>query len=169
VPSTLARKFEILSDIAVIVAAVAVCVVLVRGQLQPDRQPTAASLQGKTVDMKSITATPAARNVVLAISQTCHFCQEEMPFYRNLSERAAHANTHVYAVFPPGETESERYLGRQSVRTDGVVSRKLADLGVWGTPTLMLVNARGEIERAWVGALNGAQEQEVLQAIQRGS
>ena len=167
-PSTLTRKLEILSNIAVTVAAVVVCAVLIRGQMQPDGPPAHESLQGKSVDIETITATPAERNVVLAISQTCHFCQKEMPFYRNLGELAARTQAHVYAVFPPGEKESEKYLGGQSVRTDGVVSQKLADLGVWGTPTLLLVDAKGKIERAWVGALSEAQEEEVLQAIQHG-
>jgi peroxiredoxin len=168
VSSTLTRKLEILSNVAVTIAAIAVCVTLARQYFPGEVPGSPESFQGKSVNMASITATPGNRNVVLALSQTCRFCEQEMPFYRNLSALAARAKTHVYAVFPPSEKESDKYLERHSVRTDGVTSTALDAIGVRGTPTLLLIDATGKIERAWVGALTDAQEKEVLQTVQRG-
>jgi peroxiredoxin len=91
-----------------------------------------------------------------------------MPFYHTLGEIRARANTHVYAVFPPAETESDKYLERHEVRTDGVVLARLDAVGVKATPTLMVVDAKGKIERAWVGTLNDAQKLEVLRTIEHG-
>jgi hypothetical protein len=173
VSSTFTRKLENLSNIAVVVAAIVVCVVLVRNQLHPNEQPnplgSPSSFEGKTIDLAGITAAPAERNVLLALSQTCHFCEEEMPFYRHVSEAAAQASAQVHAVFPPGQAEPEKFLSARSVRTDSVVTHAFEKLGVRGTPTLLVVDAHGKIERAWVGALSPAQEKEVLQVLQRGS
>lgn len=172
--STLTRKLEDLSNIAVVVAAIVVCVVLVRNQLhssqlRPNPLGSPSSLEGKTIDLAAITAVPAERNVLLVISQTCHFCEEEMPFYRDIGEAAVQVSARVYAVFPPGQAEPDKFLSARSVRTDGVVIHAFDKLGVRGTPTLLVVDDRGKIERAWVGALNLAQEKEVLQVVRRGS
>lgn len=164
---TFTHRLEILSNIAVIVAAVAVCFSVARQYLPSPSATTSESFRDKTLNMASITLTPATQNVVLVLSQSCRFCEEEMPFYRTLGEIAVRAKTHVYAMFPPTENEPDKYLERHSVRTDGVVSGRLDGVGVRGTPTLLLVDANGKIERAWVGALNDAQEKGVLQAIQR--
>jgi peroxiredoxin len=152
--------------VAVIAAAAAVCLVVARQYATGASPGTPESFRGKTVNLASITSSPSSRNVVLALSQSCHFCQDEMPFYRTLGESARGTKTHVYAVFPPAETASDQFLASRSVRVDGVASETLGALGVRGTPTVLVVDAKGKIERAWVGALNDAQKQELLQTVQ---
>jgi hypothetical protein len=166
VSSTFTRKLEVLSNLAVVVAAAAVCLVVGRQYVTGAPSGTPETFRGRTVNLASITSSPSSRNVVLALSQSCHFCQDEMPFYHTLGEAARGTKTHVYAVFPPAETGSDTYLASRSVRVDGVASERLDALGVRGTPTVLVVDAKGKIARAWVGALNDAQKQEVLQTVQ---
>lgn len=163
--SPLTRKLEILSNVAVVVAAIALCVVLVRREWFPPPQPgSPESLQGSIINIAALTPEPAERNLVLVLSQTCRFCEQEMPFYQSLSEQLrGHAS--LLALFPPGEKEPEKYLASRSVHVDRVVSGSYMELGVRGTPTLLLVDARGKIKRAWVGALAPEQHKDVIESV----
>jgi thioredoxin-related protein len=159
-------KLEALSNIAVIVAAVALCVVLVRNQW-PSAQPgSPAALEGSTINIASLISAPAKRNLVMVLSQTCHFCEKEMPFYRSLGELDLAGKASLVVVFPPNEPEPAKFLAARSVRADHVVNSPLSGLQIPGTPTLLLVDAKGKVERAWVGALPPDKHKEVLESLQ---
>jgi hypothetical protein len=159
-------RLESLSNIAVIVAAVALCVVLVRSQWPSDQSGSPQALEGSTIDIAALTSAPAKRNLVMVLSQTCHFCEKEMPFYRSLGELKLDGKAALVAVFPPNEPEPAKFLAARSVRADHVVNSPLAGLQIRGTPTLLLVDANGKIERAWVGALAPDGHKEVLESLQ---
>src|SRR5687767_3639513 len=108
-------KLESLSNIAVIVAAVALCVVLVRNQWPSDQPGSPASLEGSTINLASLTTSPAKKNLVLVVSQTCHFCEQEMPFYRSLGELKLDGKASLIVVFPPHEQEPAKFLAARSV------------------------------------------------------
>jgi hypothetical protein len=57
-------------------------------------------------------------------------------------------------VFPPHEQEPAKFLAARSVRADHVVSSPLSGLQIRGTPTLLLVDAKGEREMATADKLS---------------
>jgi hypothetical protein len=115
-------KLESLSNIAVIVAAVALCVVLVRNQWPSEQPGSPQALEGSTIDLASLTSAPAKKNLVMVVSQTCHFCEQEMPFYRSLGELKLDGKASLIVVFPPQEKEPAKFLAARSVRADHVVN-----------------------------------------------
>jgi thiol-disulfide isomerase/thioredoxin len=163
-----------LSNVAVIVAAIAFVIVLVRhewpGNAAPPAMATAESLQGTTVNLASITPSPAKKNLVLFISETCHFCEQEMPFYRTLREKLPGQASFV-AVFPPQEPEPAKFLEGKAVKVDHVAApaalTALTSIGVRGTPTLLLVDEHGKVEKAWIGAQPAGKHEEILQTVER--
>jgi thioredoxin-related protein len=161
------RVLESGSNIAVIVAAIVLTVTLVRhgGFIQqPARPDPVAQLQGKTLDVAALSIPDAERHLVLAISETCHYCEREMPFYKTLAgQLKGHAALAV--VFPENEPDPAKFLADRSVQADRVTSASFQKLGVIATPTLMLVDKSGRISRVWVGALSGHKHEEVVESV----
>jgi len=130
----------------------------------PNEQP---QLEGSKIDLAAITTAPAKRNLVLFISETCYFCEQEMPFYRTLREKLP-SQASLVAVFPPQEPEPAKFLAGKDVKVDHVASTlALASIGVRGTPTLLLVDEKGKVERAWVGAQQPAIHDEIVASVSR--
>lgn len=162
-----AQRLEVLSNVAVIIAAVVLVTILVRREWPSPQPGSAASLQGKTIDFAALNGTPAKRSLIMFISETCHFCEKEMPFYRTLRETLP-SGTSLVAVFPQHESDPGNFLAARSVQVDHVSSSDaLAHIGVMSTPTLLLVDQRGTVKRAWVGAQPEANHKEILASAER--
>ena len=72
------------------------------------------------------------------------------------------------AVLPQPVAEAEQYLNGEDVPVDQVKQATMADIGVRGTPTMLLVNSKGVVTKVWVGKVQPEQEQEVLTALRKG-
>jgi len=169
----LSKRIEVTANLAIIVAAFLLCVVMVKNYLLPGTPSTrsndiAASNQAQPENKLSISGVDWAVNdqtLVLAISSTCHYCSQSAPFYQRLAKERG--NIHMVAVLPQSVEEGRRYLEKLGVEVDDVKQVSLASLGVRGTPTLILVNKDGAVEDSWVGKLPPIQETEVLGRMQK--
>jgi hypothetical protein len=107
------------------------------------------------------------RTLVLALQTTCHFCSESGPFYQELvRERGKFGNTRILAVLPQTVGESSAYLRTLGVAVDDVKQYTLSEIGVKGTPTLLLVDSEGVVTEAWTGRLQSLAEREVFGRLQ---
>jgi hypothetical protein len=91
-----------------------------------------------------------------------------MPFYRRLASlRDQHQiDTQLVAVFPDSEGEARGVLRDARLDNIGLASGvPLSRINVTGTPTLVLVDKRGVVSRAWPGELTPDGEGEVLKAL----
>ena len=80
-----------------------------------------------------------------------------------MSERARSAGSIAIVAVAMEPTDiTERYLLDHGVEVDLVVPSIGRALP---TPTLVTVNAEGEVERSWVGRLGPAQEDELLSVL----
>jgi hypothetical protein len=171
---SIARKIETTANVSTIVVAVLISVVLFKTFVlaKPNlRQPNIVSaseiVQGKKMDghLVGVDWAKNHRTLVLAISTTCHYCKDSVPFYHTLT--TAGANVKIVAVLPQSVTEGQQYLSNGGVRVDDVKQVPLNSLGVTGTPTLMLVNDAGVVTDMWVGKLQPDQETKVLAAVEK--
>jgi len=137
-------------------------------QGRQDPAPESQALLGKTLpplpdhDWKR-----QNRTLVMAIRQGCSFCEASMPFYRRLSDlrKAERIRTRLLAVMPDPEAPGSAQLQANGVDVEGAFQQPLRSLNVSATPTLLLVNAEGKVERAWVGRLTPQEESEVVSAV----
>jgi hypothetical protein len=171
---SLPRKIETTANIATIGAAVLLSTVLVKVYLLPapsPRIPRIATAPAPGVDFKSrlpgVDWHKNGRTLVLAISTQCHFCKDSTPFYRKLQEQVG-KNLKTVAVLPQPVAEAEQYLNGEDVHVDQVKQASMGDIGVQGTPTMLLVNSAGVVTKTWVGKIQPEQEQEVLAALRKG-
>lgn len=162
-----ASTLESLSNVAVIIAAVALVVVLARREWPSPQPGSVATLQGATINLASLTNAPAKRNFIMFVSEACHFCEQEMPFYRSLRDKLPNRAS-LIAVFPTGQPAPEGFLAERRVKVDRVVSSDtLSSAGVIATPTLLLVDERGKVRRAWIGAQTDSQHTEIVDSVVR--
>jgi hypothetical protein len=165
-------KIETTANVATIIVAVLLSTVLIKLYVLPGRAESKAPVvsapevvRGKNLDGRLLGVDWAKnhRTLVLAISTTCHFCNESVPFFRTLGP--AGKDVKMLAVLPQPVNEARQYLSTAGVRVDDVRQAPLNTLGVRGTPTLLLVNDAGVVTDVWVGKLQPDQETQVLTAL----
>jgi len=68
---------------------------------------------------------------------------------------------------PDDRDSGAKALQSAGVAVECVFSQPLDSLQVSGTPTLLLLDAQGRVERAWVGQLTFQREKEVIAAAEK--
>jgi hypothetical protein len=161
-------------DAGVLLAAVALGFFLGRGTLSapaPDRslpaRPAARSSLtnpiGQKLSLPGVDWQKNGRTLVFALQTGCRFCSESGPIYQRLAEqRKRFGDTRFVAVLPQTVEESKAFLDQLGVQVDTILQGSLANIGVRGTPTLLLVNSAGVVTEAWSGRLRPEAEQAVL-------
>jgi thiol-disulfide isomerase/thioredoxin len=106
------------------------------------------------------------KTLVIAIRKGCPYCDASMPFYRQLGEQEKSnvLRAHVLVVMPNDAASGSRFLSKDDVEVQGIFGQELEALNVSGTPTLLLLDSSGRIEREWVGQLSPRAEKEVMNA-----
>jgi hypothetical protein len=110
-----------------------------------------------------------SHSLVLALRKGCHFCEESMPFYRELYdvEKSDASKVKTVAVFPDTADEVHEILRAQNLPVPSVSQVDLSTLSVSGTPTLILVDRNGKVEKTWVGKLDAQGEESVLALVKK--
>jgi thioredoxin-related protein len=170
-------KLDVAANVAIIALCLVVGAVLIKNHFltpTPAAPPSAvdreAEIEGKaSPELASLAAThDADRMVVVALAPGCRFCTESMPFYKRLIEErdAQGAGVPVIATVASEEMiEGERQvMDEAQVSPDDLVALSLGDVGVSGTPTLLLVDRDGTVLEAWIGMQQPDGEEEILEA-----
>ncbi len=162
--------FEYATNIAIVaVAAVVLVTYFTRTHVSSSSSAPAATLRGSHIDLTKFSSTPAKLNVVLALSTTCHFCEQDADLYRGLSQIQTTGKTRLFAVFPQKTADASLYLDQHGIRVDSVQSSSLSDYKISATPTILFVDSRGMVTDAWVGSLEEKQKSKVLDEVRKAS
>lgn len=174
--SEMHRKIELAANMAIMVVAALLCVVLVKNYIIPKSVSTTDSVAIKNQDqlisagaklpLSGIDWRENGRTLLLALSTTCHFCSESAPFYQQLLKERS-GNIRIVAVLPQSISDSKDYLNRLGVAVDDIRQAQMSSLGVRGTPTLILVDNNGVVVNSWVGKLPKAEEAKVIDQVQQ--
>ena len=161
-----AKKLEIATNVAILVAAVAVATLAAQRYLVPTSlsKPHPPEI-GKTVSVAGFDPSKAPHSLLLALSTNCHYCAESAEFYKRLIPTAHAVGVPVAAVFPESPVQSSQYLNSKGIVVDTAIESPLESLDVSMTPTVLLIDNAGRIEKAWVGKLPVNQEDEVLRVL----
>ncbi|HEX7313987.1 MAG TPA: redoxin family protein [Pyrinomonadaceae bacterium] len=168
--NSLAKKIELIANVAIVVVALLLGAVLVKRYLlpQPVNPGPAASARiqpGTKLSLPGVDWGRSNKTLLLALSTTCHFCTESAPFYQRLARAAEAKGVKVIAVLPQPESEARQYLSELAIPVSEVRQSPLDSLGVSGTPTLILVDDKGQVASSWVGKLQSDRESEVAAAL----
>jgi hypothetical protein len=159
------KVLEKVANVSVILGVAVFLVLAFRGELAKRRPHNSSpeSLVGKTIKLPGVAFPLEHNSLVLALSTTCHFCRESLPFYKDLSERSS-GRLNVVAVLPQPQLEAQAYIQEAAIKATQVVSTSLDDIGVHGTPTVLLVDGTGKVRTAWAGLLDEKAQQKLLAA-----
>lgn len=161
------RKMETLVNVAIVLAAVALCAVPARQYLFTNTAGSARGPEvGSRLELAGVDLSAQERALVLVLQKGCRFCTESGPFYQRLAREASARGGRVklFAVLPDDAEEGRRYLRELGVPVERVTQARLNSLQVSGTPTLIMLE-RGAISNVWVGALPPEREAEVLSKL----
>lgn len=132
---------------------------------RPRPQPAMAeALRGRTVQVSGLSFPRARASLLLVISTKCHFCQESLPFYRALSADFK-GKADLLAVLPQPQPEAAAFLNAASVQVAQVATASPSQLGVSGTPTLLLLDSSGKVQEVWLGRLDEAGQAQVRKRL----
>jgi len=124
---------------------------------------------GESIKVAGVDFNAANQTLLLVVRKGCRFCEESMPFYKQLGDDRAIAKTTKLVIAAPDEENVSRdELAKQGVRVDQIVKVKGGQLKVRGTPTAILVDRKGTVREVLIGRLDETKQRELVAAL-RGS
>ena len=160
-------KLEAIANITVILVALAVGGVILRQKIAAPRIPRSVAAGDRLSPVPGIDWSTHRRTLILALNSSCHYCQDSMPFYQGLvqGQPKDRQDLDIIAVFPNDAEAVQQLLRQEALSIRGIPAVPLDQLGVVGTPTLILVDGEGRVQQSWVGLLTPRQQLEVLTAV----
>ncbi len=162
-----AKKIELAANIGIVITAVLVVIFFVRNYMQRQSDPQQTVALGSKFALKNVNWQASDKNLVFAVSTTCHYCTESAGFYRKLVEQCKQQHVHTVAVLPQPQAEAQAYLAGEGVNVDEIRQAPLSDLDIGGTPTLVLVDQVGVVKHVWLGKLPSATEEDVVTTLSK--
>ena len=162
------KRVEFLANLAIVVVALLLGVVLVKRYLwpaapQPAPVERAQITPGTKLSVDGVDWTRGDRTLLLVLSTTCRYCTESAPFYQRLvQEKARNASVNLVAILPQTVSESQKYLNDLGVSVDDIRQATPDTVKAVATPTLIIVDRTGSVVESWVGKLPAEKEAEVL-------
>jgi hypothetical protein len=143
---------EIITNAAIALVVIAVLLVLAKSYWKAEAVPEQVAV-GAKISLPNVNWHAKRITMVFLLSTTCHYCAESASFHRELSQFCQDHGISTLALFPQPVKEARSYLHKAGIKVDGVRQASLSELGIQGTPTLLLIDAHEKVKRRWVGRL----------------
>jgi hypothetical protein len=155
-------KIELLTNVAIIVVAIAICAVLAKQYVFTSSASLAGPAIGSKLELPGADLSSSDRTLLLVLQKGCHYCTESGPFYQRLVREAAKSgHVKLVAVLPQDPDVGRQYLSGLGLSMAEVTQASLDSLGVGGTPTLIMLKGDA-VSDVWVGKLAADEEDKVL-------
>ncbi len=166
----LKTKLEATANVILILAALAIGYVLIKERVSGSHVPRYVAAGVRLGPLPDIDWSRHRQTLVLALNTGCHFCEQSVPFYQKLSgaQQLIGDGFEVVAVFPNDAEVVRQFMIHEDLRIRSVSAVAPDKLRVDATPTIILVNSSGHVERSWVGTLTSREEFDVLNSVTKG-
>ena len=166
------KPIEHIANVLIIVVAV-LCLAVVAQRYfrpeQPPQPPTAPAFKtpaiGSTISSLDVDWTRNKKNVLLVLQEGCRYCTESADFYKTLVQQTKDKGVSVTAVLPQDSEVARKYLDKLQLSEINTQQSALNSLDVSATPTLIVADDKGQVEKVWVGKLPSEKQNEVLAAV----
>jgi len=160
-------KPEAIANVAVILVALAVGYVVLARYAAANRAPMSVEAGDRLDKVPGLDWKQHERTLVLALNTGCHFCEESGPFYQKLAvaQEQGGIDLGVVAVFPNDAEMVRQFMTKDNLHIRSVAATPLENLRVSATPTLILVDKDGRVERSWIGLLSPPEELELFKSL----
>lgn len=161
------RLEKITHLVLMFVAVAALSIVIDRQYFHSQRHMQPQYLVGTNIALSQVQWSADKYNVVLVISAECRFCIESAPFYHSLGELADRVN--LVIVSHDDRASLDRFLESQRISAkEEVTSASLSEIGVRGTPTVLLIDKKGIVKRVFAGKQPSKVEDGLLSDLREG-
>lgn len=165
-------NLETVTNIAIILLCIIASTVLVRNFFfanKPAPRPNEVKAGDSIEAVKSILPAGSQKALVVAISPTCGYCTQSMPFYKRLMEERDKKGSPVKIVgavpAPEAKAPEEQHMNAAGLKFDSLADISFSSIKVPATPTVLLVDGTGKVEQVWVGKLDEKGEKQVLAVL----
>lgn len=159
------KRFHFSADFAVIicVVAVAMCLggTLARQYTGEGATPRNGAKPGQILpDFSNYQWNSHPKTLVLALRVGCPYCEASMDFYQDLHRRLP-KDSHMIAIFQETGDLPKQDLPASLRDVEVLTGIDLGTLGIFGTPTIILADTGGVVQKVWRGRLSEELEQQV--------
>jgi thioredoxin-related protein len=166
----LGKKAEFLTSILILVSSVFLSEFLLHKYIfsspaTPDLTKTQPESAVNHIEKPNFDWSERPKTLVLALQTSCGYCNRSAPFYQRLIANTAGKNVRLVAVIPGDIRESRTHMEKLGLKDLDIRAISLDSINVDGTPTLLLVNEKGDVTDYWVGKLPPDKEDEVIRKV----
>jgi hypothetical protein len=141
---------------------------ITRAEVQPAGRARASTGLAKGTTLKGVKSdvfAGAQRSLVLAFSSQCSICKSSLPFYQQISAEVAKSSNVKLVIAATDSVDGVgNMLKAQGIHAT-VVPVQAQEMGIEGTPTLVLCDSAGRIVETWIGKLDNVGEAAVLRLV----
>ena len=157
-------KLETAANVAAIVATCLLVAVVVRREFR-SQQTTSNAVIGRPLKIPGAEWPRSNNTIVIALSVSCHYCKDSAQFYRRIERESCQVGTSVEIVSPQDPATTRAFLESLDIHFQTIRTVRLSQIGVRGTPTILLIDREGKVVKTWFGALDQARQREVLSSL----
>ena len=164
----LSKKIEMAANAGILVTSLIFATVLIKDHFVAHQNAGPSGVRvGATLSVPAVNWSASRRSLVLALREGCRYCADSAPFYRRLiaNDVLKRDGVRVLAILPQDVAESRKYLAQLGLDRSDVRQEALPQVGVFGTPTVILVDDHGVVLHVWKGLLPPERETEVLATL----
>ena len=160
-------KLEAVANVTVILMALAVGYVVLSRYTASNRAPRSVEAGDRLAKVPGLDWKQHEHTLVLALNTGCHFCEQSVSFYRRLADTQGPDGNdlEIVAVFPNDAEMVRQFMAREDLRIRSVSVAPLEKLSVNATPTVILVDNKGRVERSWIGLLSPSEELDLIKFV----
>ncbi len=166
--SNIQKRVELFANVAIIIVTILLGYFLVQKFLLSTNSSASQSIaikKGSKVDISDVDWQKQQQTLVIYVRKGCGYCTKSMPFYKSLTEIQPKINTKLVVVSIDDTNTTKTYLAENGIEFNEIHQANLGSIGVTGTPTLLLLNNKGEVSNSWVGKLTSDEEKEVISQL----
>lgn len=158
-----------LSNLIVVVVAVLTIyrIATTQSSLSSFTPETSQIHRGQKLNRAILGGHHGERLLILGIQTQCGYCIASLDFYRKLilANESLGRPFRIVALIPGNIEESRRWVQENKLSIVDISSVTLSEIGIDGTPTIVLVDQESIVSRVWIGRLTPTKEIEVLAAL----
>ena len=162
--TSIKTKLEVGANVTVVLMALAVGGVVLTRYMESFRTSHSVEAGDRLGTVPGLDWHQHQHTLVLALNTGCHYCKESAPFYQKLAQaqRPRSNDVHLVAAFPNTAEAVGQFTQQEGLNIPSVGGVPFEKLRVNATPTLILVNQSGQVEKVWIGVLTAKQEMDLL-------
>jgi hypothetical protein len=160
---------EISTRIAILLTALAVLWLILGSVLKQPKPNIHVGLRNGDLfpSVAGIDYSKNSKTLLISMSTKCASCVEGLPFFQKFREKTFGSpdSLRIIALFPESEKEVENYARERHLTLETQSGINLKALNMLGTPTIVLINNKGQIVDFWIGKLSNDIEQQISHAL----